>query len=655
MGTFTRSTVLSLFVAVVVSTPVATQQGATDGQWRHYGGGPGGTAYSPLDQIDATNVGDLEIAWTWAALNQGPRPEGKNSSTPLMVDGVLYVTAGSRRNVVSLDAGTGEMLWMWRMDEGERARSAPRANSGRGVAYWSDGQGDDRIYVITPAYHMVALDAHTGREIESFGTNGVVDLRLELDRPVDLIEDVIGSSSPPVIARDVIVVGAALAVGSRPPSMENVPGHVRGYDVRTGERKWIFHTIPQEGEYGNETWEDGSWEYTGNAAVWPPFTVDVELGYVYLPVEDATGDYYGGHRPGDNLFSSSLVALNVETGERIWHFQMVHHDIWDYDAPTAPILTDITVDGRDIRAVAQITKQAFLYVFDRVTGEPVWPIEERPVPQGNVPGEWYSPTQPFPTKPAPFDRQGITVDDLIDFTPELRAEAEARVANVTLGPLFTPPSTVDDDGVGGTMMMPSQTGGANWEGGAFDPETGVIYIASKTDGGTLTLGPSNASDMNYVQSFGGGGRGRGGGRGGRGGAAARPQRSGLPLIKPPWGRITAIDLNTGEHLWMQANGDATERVKNNPFLEGVEVGRWGKATRAGILVTRTLVLAGEGYGGDPHFYAYDKATGEIIADLEIPGTQTSLPMTYMHEDEQYVVFTVGGGGQPAQLIAMTLP
>jgi quinoprotein glucose dehydrogenase len=646
MGTFTRSTVLGLFVAVVVSTPVAAQQGATDGQWRYYGGGPGGTAYSPLDQIDATNVDDLEIAWTWAALNQGPRPEGKNSSTPLMVDGVLYVTAGSRRNVVSLDAGTGEMLWMWRMDEGERARSAPRANSGRGVAYWSDGQGDDRIYVITPAYHMVALDAHTGREIESFGTNGVVDLRLELDRPVNLIEDVIGSSSPPVIARDVIVVGAALAVGSRPPSMENVPGHVRGYDVRTGERKWIFHTIPQEGEYGNETWEDGSWEYTGNAAVWPPFTVDVELGYVYLPVEDATGDYYGGHRPGDNLFSSSLVALNIETGERIWHFQMVHHDIWDYDAPTAPILTDITVDGRDIRAVAQITKQAFLYVFDRVTGEPVWPIEERPVPQGNVPGEWYSPTQPFPTKPAPFDRQGITMDDLIDFTPELRAEAEARVANVTLGPLFTPPSTVDGDGVGGTMMMPSQTGGANWEGGAFDPETGVIYIASKTDGGTLTLGPSNASDMNYVQSFGGGGRG---------GAAARPQRSGLPLIKPPWGRITAIDLNTGEHLWMQANGDATERVKNNPFLEGVEVGRWGKATRAGILVTRTLVLAGEGYGGDPHFYAYDKATGEIIADLEIPGTQTSLPMTYMHEDEQYVVFTVGGGGQPAQLIAMTLP
>ena len=652
MGTFTKSAVLGLFFAMVVLTPVIAQQGATDGEWRYYGGGPGGTAYSPLDQIDASNVGDLEIAWTWAARNQGPRPETKNSTTPLMVNGVLYATAGSRRNVVALDAGTGEMLWMWRMDEGERARSAPRANSGRGVAYWSDEQGDDRIYVITPAYHMVALDAHTGREIETFGTNGVVDLRLGLDREVDLIEAVIGSSSPPVIARDVIVVGAALAVGSRPPSMENVPGHVRGFDVRTGERKWIFHTIPVEGEYGNETWEDGSWEYTGNAAVWPPFTVDEELGYVYLPVEDATGDYYGGHRPGDNLFSSSLVALNIETGERIWHFQLVHHDIWDYDAPTAPILTDITVDGRDIKAVAQITKQAFLYVFDRITGEPVWPIEERPVPQGNVPGEWYSPTQPFPTKPAPFDRQGITIDDLIDFTPELRAEAEGRLSTLIIGPLYTPPSILDDDGRGGTLMMPSQTGGANWEGGAFDPETGVIYIASKSDGGTLTLGTSNTSDMRYVQSF-GGGRGRGGGRGG--GAAARPRRSGLPLIKPPWGRITAIDLNTGEHLWMQANGDASDRVKNNPALEGVEIGRWGKATRAGILVTKTLVLAGEGYGGDPHFYGYDKATGEIIADLEIPASQSGLPMTYMHDGKQYVVFTVGGGGQAAQLIAMALP
>ena len=644
MGTFTKSAVLGLALAVGFSTFAVAQQGATDGQWRYYGGGPGGTAYSSLDQIDATNVGDLEIAWTWAARNQGARPEQKNSTTPLMVDGVLYVTAGTRRNVVALDAGTGEMLWMWRMDEGERAESAPRANSGRGVAYWSDGRGDDRIYVITPAYHLVALDAHTGREIASFGTDGVVDLRLGLDRPVNLIEAVIGSSSPPVIARDVIVVGAALAVGSAPPSRENVPGHIRGYDVRTGERKWIFHTIPVEGEFGNDTWEDGSWEYTGNAAVWPPFTVDVELGYVYLPVEDPTGDYYGGHRPGDNLFSSSLVALNIETGERIWHFQLVHHDIWDYDAPTAPILTDITVDGRDIKAVAQITKQSFVYVFDRITGEPVWPIEERPVPQGNTPGEWYSPTQPFPTKPAPFDRQGVTIDDLIDFTPELRAEAEARVASLTLGPLYTPPSVLDDEGRGGTLMMPGSTGGANWEGGAFDPETGVLYVASKTQPVTLALvNNPDRSDMNFIQ-----GRGRGGGRGGGRG-------SGLPLVKPPWGRITAIDLNTGEHLWMQANGDTRDRVKNNPALEGVEIGRWGKTTRAGLLVTKTLLLAGEGYGGDPHFYGYDKATGEIIADLEIPASQSGLPMTYMHDGKQYVVFTVGGGGQVAQLIAMALP
>ena len=605
-------------------------------RWR-----PGGDpAYSPLDQIDATNVGDLEIAWRWAARNQGPRPEVKNSTTPLMVDGVLYATAGSRRNVVALDAGTGEMLWMWRMDEGERANAAPRANSGRGVAYWSDGRGDDRIYVVTPGYHLVALDAHTGREVESFGNNGVIDLKLGLDRPVNLIEDVIGSSSPPVIARDVIVVGAALAVGYRPPSRENVPGHIRGFDVRTGERKWIFHTIPVEGEFGNDTWEDDPWSYTGNAAVWSPFTVDEELGYVYLPVEGATGDFYGGHRPGDNLFSSSLVALNIETGERIWHYQLIHHDIWDYDTPTAPILADITVDGRDIKAVAQLTKQAFVYVFDRVTGEPVWPIEERPVPASAVPGEFSSPTQPVPTKPPAFDRQGVMIDDLIDFTPALRAEAEEIVSRLTIGPLFTPPSVLDADGRGGSLMLPGSTGGANWEGGAFDPETGVIYVGSRTAPSSMAMiNDPEASDMDFIQQ----------GFGGAGG----PQR--LPLIKPPWGRITAIDLNTGEHLWMQPNGDASDQVKNHPALEGMEIGRWGKPTRAGIMVTKTLVLAGEGYGGGLHFYAYDKATGEIIADLEIPASQSSLPMSYMHEGKQYVVFTVGGGGQAAELLAMALP
>ncbi|MCH7934792.1 MAG: PQQ-binding-like beta-propeller repeat protein [Gemmatimonadetes bacterium] len=625
MGTFTKSAVLGLVVAVLSSTPVAAQQGATDGQWRYYGGGPGGTAYSSLDQIDATNVGDLEIAWTWAARNQGPRPETKNSSTPLMVDGVLYVTAGSRRNVVALDAGSGEMLWMWRMDEGERARSAPRANSGRGVAYWSDGQGDDRIYVITPAYHMVALDAHTGREIESFGTNGVVDLRLELDRPVNLIEAVIGSSSPPVIARDVIVVGAALAVGSRPPSMENVPGHVRGYDVRTGERKWIFHTIPQEGEYGNETWEDGSWEYTGNAAVWPPFTVDEELGYVYLPVEDPTGDYYGGHRPGDNLFSSSLVALNIETGERIWHFQMVHHDIWDYDAPTAPILTDITVDGRDIKAVAQITKQAFLYVFDRVTGEPVWPIEERAVPQGNVPGEWYSPTQPFPTKPAPFDRQGITIDDLIDFTPELRAEAEGRLSTLIIGPLYTPPSILDDDGRGGTLMMPSQTGGANWEGGAFDPETGVIYIASKSDGGTLTLGTSNASDMRYVQSF--------GGRGGRGG-------QGGPSTPPVPARPSATEQGDAYQAWRYSVRNLFRRVLEENDLDGLFFPQAGTPNR-------NLVEDPERPEYAPNNWA--EIPSNIVNDLGVP--TVTVPFSYYDDNTPFVLAFIGDMWSEAELLS----
>ena len=358
----------SWLVGCLLFTPLAGQQGATDGQWLYYGGDLGSTGYSSLDQITAENAGDLRIAWRWSSKNQGPRPEIRNSTTPLMVNGVLYATAGSRRNVIAIDASSGETLWIWRMDEGERARRAPRANSGRGVAYWSDGRGDERIYVITPGYHLVALDAHNGHQVETFGNEGVVDLKNGLGRPVDPIEGIIGSSSPPVIVGETLIVGAALAVGGRPPSPENGPGHGRGFDVRTGSQTWIFHTIPLEGEVGNDTWENDSWSYTGNAAVWSPFAVDADLGYVYLPVEGATGDYYGGHRLGDNLFSSSLVALEVETGQRVWHYQIVHHDIWDYDNPTSPILVDINVDGTEIPAVVQLTKQNFAYVFDRRSG-----------------------------------------------------------------------------------------------------------------------------------------------------------------------------------------------------------------------------------------------------------------------------------------------
>ncbi len=629
-----------LILALAPWQAAYAQTGAVDGQWRFYGGGPGATRYAPLDQITPDNVADLEIVWRWAARNQGPSPEIKNATTPLMVDGVLYATAGARRNVVALDAASGEMLWMHRLVEGQRGQNAPRANSGRGVAYWSDGAGDRRILVVTPGYHLVALNAETGHRIEGFGKHGVVDLKKGLGRPVDPIDGIIGSSSPPAILGDVAIVGAALEVGLRPPSRVNVPGHVRGFDVRTGRQLWIFHTIPQPGELGNDTWKDESWSYSGNTAVWAPMSVDEELGYVYLPVEAATGDYYGGHRPGNNLFSTSLVALDGRTGERAWHDQIVHHDIWDRDNPSAPILADIEVDGRRIQAVVQLTKQSFAYVFDRVTGEPVWPIEERPVPQSDVPGEWTSPTQPFPTKPAPFDRQGFTSDDLIDFTPELRAQAEEIASNYRFGSLFSPPSLADaDDGTRGTLQLPGITGGANWEAGAFDPEEGILNVGSATEPSVMALvSDPDVSDMLYIA----------------GPYTVRGPQA-LPLVKPPWGRITAIDLNTGEHLWMVPNGEASALVKRSQALQGVDLTRTGKATRAGILVTKTLVLAGEGYGGDPVLRAHDKRTGEVLAKIELPAAQIGLPMTYLHEGRQYVVMSVGGGGQPGELVALALP
>ena len=367
---------------------------------------PRSTKYSPLDQINASNVSKLHIAWSWNARNFGRRAEFNWEVTPLMVGGRLFFTAGTRRDAVAIDAATGETLWMYRLDEGARGETVARRNN-RGLAYWSDGR-DERILLISPGYQLIALDARTGRPIPAFGKDGIVDLWEGLDRAV-VKPGQIGSCSPAIVVRDVVVVGAALQAGTAPRSKNNVPGYIRGYDVRTGKRLWTFRTIPQPGEFGNETWENGSWKFTGNTGAWGPLSADEELGYVYVPVETPTGDFYGGHRPGDNLFGESLVCLDARTGKRVWHFQLVHHGVWDWDPPTAPTLLDITVGGRRIKAVAQITKQAWVYVFDRVTGKPVWPIEERPVPQSDVPGERTSPTQPFPTKPAAFDRQGITL------------------------------------------------------------------------------------------------------------------------------------------------------------------------------------------------------------------------------------------------------
>jgi quinoprotein glucose dehydrogenase len=627
---------------LLCALPAAAQHGAKGGEWRVYGGDFGSTKYSPLDQINRENVKDLKIVWRWKTDNFGPTPEYRSEATPLMVHGVLYTTAGLRRNVAALDAATGETLWTYRLDEGQRWRNATGGrNSGRGVAYWTDGT-QERIVLITTGFHLVALDAKTGIPVPEFGDHGVVDLKQGLDRKVDPMDGRIGSSSPPIISHDVIVVGAAGEGGFSPKSKETAPGYIRGYDVRTGKRLWIFHTIAQPGEFGNETWEDKSWSYTGNTGAWTALSADDELGYVYLPVEDSTGDYYGGHRPGNNLFSASLVCLDIRTGKRIWHYQLSHHDIWDYDPPAPPILADIKVNGKPIKAVVQITKQAFAFVFDRVTGQPVWPIEERPVPTSDVPGEKTSPTQPFPTRPAPFDLQGLEVDDLADFTPEIRTETAKIVSQYRIGPLFTPASRAESsDGTKGTLIMPGFHGGADWDSGALDPEAGVLFVTSFTSASLRALVHSPKSDMNFVDSQ----------------LPILKGPQGLPLTKPPYGRITAIDLNSGDHLWMIPNGETPDEVKNNPALQGMNIPRTGKMVRGPMLVTKTLLFAGatEGVYGDPYLQAIDKRTGDRIATIDLPGIVTGVPITYLLNGKQYIVVAVGGRDHPAEFVALTLP
>ncbi|MEX1032704.1 MAG: PQQ-binding-like beta-propeller repeat protein [Cellvibrionaceae bacterium] len=627
-------------VGVLIFAPAVRSQSGTDvsaGDWPDYNGNMAAQSYSPLDQINAENVGSLEIAWRFATEKFGPSPEFNNTSTPIEVDGVLYATAGNTRNVLALDATNGQLLWMWRPREGERYDNAPRKGAGRGVAFWRDGD-KQRILTITPGFQLVSLDAETGIPDSKFGDNGRVDLFKGL-RNADRFDDIdIGSSMPPFIMNNVVVVGPAHRVGMRPRSKYNVKGDVRGYDARTGKHLWTFHTIPKAGEFGSDTWLNGSEEYTGNAGVWAPMAGDPELGLVYLPVESATGDRYGGDRPGANLFANALVALDIKTGERKWYYQIIHHDIWDWDNPAAPVLADLP-NGRKI--VMQVTKQNWVYTFDRKTGEPIWPIEDKPVPAGDVPGEWYSPTQPFPTKPAPYDRQGFTEEDLIDFTPELHAEALEAIKPFRLSPnLFTPPSLKNaDDGTVGVLSLPSATGGANWEGSALDPETGVLYVPSRTAVSVLSVEKDENSDVAYSMAFG----------------VRTPRVQGLDIVKPPYGRITAIDMNNGDHLWQVANADTPERIANHKALKGVDIPRTGVPTRSGIVLTKTLLFVGEGSGGGPTLYAHDKKTGEIVARIELPNTQSGVPMTYEHDGKQYIAMFVSGSGKPTELVAYALP
>jgi quinoprotein glucose dehydrogenase len=613
-------------------------------EWRYYASDLRSTKYSPLDQINADNVKNLQIVWRWSSRNFGPRQEANMETTPLMIGGVLYFNAGTRRVIVAADATTGETLWIYRLDEGERASKFPRPYA-RGVSYWTDGRGDERIFAVTAGYHLVALNAKTGVPVPGFADKGVLDLFVGLERAK---EGEIGSTSPPLIVKDVVIVGAALKNGTAPVSKTNVPGDVRAFDVRTGKLLWTFHTIPRAGEFGNDTWKNDSWKYTGNTGVWAPMSADEELGYVYLPVESPTGDFYGGHRPGNGLFGESLVCLDVKTGKRIWHYQIIHHGIWDWDNPAAPNLLDITVDGKRIKAVAQVTKQGFIYTFDRVTGKPVWPIEERPVPQSDIPGEQTSPTQPFPTKPPPFDLQGSSLDMLNDLTPEIKAEAVRIASKYKLGPIFTPPIVQDTGGKIGTLMLPSVNGGANWEGAAVDPETGILYIGSVTDPWVLSMTKGGErSDMDYV--------------GGRGGG--RPERPlGLPLTRPPWGRISAFDMNAGDLLWMKPNGPAPESFRNNPAAKGIDLSEAGNPARALLLVTKTLLFAGEGSnflngvpgGGGQMLRMYDKKTGKVIHEVRLPAITSGIPMTYMANGRQYIVIATTSRTEGSELVALTL-
>ncbi|MGD0966493.1 MAG: PQQ-binding-like beta-propeller repeat protein [Candidatus Acidiferrales bacterium] len=644
---------LFLLAALAARPPEINAQ--SDGhisEWRTYGADLANTRYKPFDQIDATNFNKLEVAWRFKTDNLGPRPEYMLEGTPLMVGGVLYTTAGTRRAVVALDAATGELLWIHSENEGQRGDASPRKISGRGLAYWSGGS-ESRIFYVTIGYRLLALDAKTGIPVRSFGEGGAVDLKQGIEfgtgQQIDLVKGQVGLNATAMVAKDEVIVGSAFA-GGKPETHNNPKGLVRAFDVRTGKLIWTFRTIPKPGEFGNDTWLDGSWATNGNTGVWAQIAVDEGLGIAYLPVEEPTGDYYGGHRPGNGLFGESLVAVDLRTGQRIWHYQLVHHGMWDMDISSAPVLTDITVNGRAIKAVAQPTKQGTLYVFDRVTGKPVWPIEEKSVEKGTAPGEWYSPTQPIPTKPKAYARTGVSVDDFIDFTPALRNQALQATERYKIGPMFTPP-VVDTDSQRGTLTLGTGGGGTNWPGGSYDPETHTFYVEA-CNACLIVIGlvkpKPGTSDLNYVWGS------------GEGGDDLKIQ--GMPLFKPPYGTITAINLDTGEFVWQIAHGETLDAVRNSPALKGLTIPRTGQPLHAGTLVTKTLVISGDplttaipSHGPGAILHAYDKASGREVGAVYLPAPQSGSPMTYMLDGKQYIVLAVSGGTFSGEYIAFRLP
>ncbi len=637
---------LSTAIAVTVTgsqSDQAARADRADREWRQYSGTNAATKYSPLGQIDAGNVARLRVAWRRPHVDPSYRvldPEARTAnlfrSTPIMVGGVLYASNGFGL-AEAFDPSTGATLWVQKPGPAGLAGS-----SNRSVAYW--GRGTDARVITYQNRYLFALDPTTGAPIPSFGEAGMVDLAKDLGPRARGYR----WNSPPLVVGDVIVMGSAMVDQDSASKTEGEPGDVRAYDVRTGQLRWTFHVIPRRGDPAISTWEEGSWQYTGAGNVWAPMSADDELGYVYLPTTSVTNDMYGGHRLGSNLYSTSIVCLEAATGRRVWHFQTVHHDLFDYDNPAAPILADITVNGRRIKAVAQITKQSFTYVLDRVTGKPVWPIEERPVPASTVPRERASPTQPFPTKPPAFDRQGITEDDLIDFTPELRAEALAIFKQYRTGPVFTPPSVdAGPGGTRGTIELPGSVGGADWTGAAFDPETGMLYVPSMTNPFVANLVPGRAdeTDLAFRAST----------------RALLQGPRGLPLVKPPYGRITAIDLNRGELTWTVANGNGP---RDHPLLKPLGLPPLGQAVRAGPLVTKTLLFVTEGdqinvrtppNGGGKTVRAFDKATGKVLWEATLDAGSTGTPMTYMHNGTQFLVFAIGAANHAAEFVAFSVP